>query len=430
MKNLRCLCSFLIIPLMFGCAHVKPKPVELKKNFQLTAVKMETTADSSFQIYMFPLNENSPRKVLYPKFKGIPDSLRKVRKYVLCMDEVQAVFQAYKAGVINRDDCLNFLRKQAKDTIQSTPDYVKTFIVFITGFSKMGKQYCLFDSNNNYDLGDDYPFILSKSNYRNEPHKMFFEKSINGRIQSDSTWIALSGDKNNDFLKIKFCEQTLSAFNYDSVSYRLLVSPAYGQGVNYSDDVIFELSDTIHTLPQVFGSGQYAKLKNLYFQVNCNFDGRSVFFKLDSNALVKGSTQLNMPAIPFHARTLKGDSILFPETFKGKYILLDFWSTSCPHCIDDIRNTYRNLYKKYAGEKFEIVGIADDPASRVEWFVSQNMISWTMISAPKSPIQGFYRIDAYPALYLINPDGVIIAKGKELAKEKITAVIEKYLGNK
>jgi peroxiredoxin len=416
--------------MIIGCTHSKSKPPELPKSFELTATKMENNTDSSFHIYMTTFNENSPRSVLYPKFKGIPDSLSRIRKYILCLDDVQAVFQAYKAGLINKNDCVAFLRNRTNDTIQSTANYVKTFIMFVTGFSKKGEKYYVLDSNNNYNLSDDPLFILKGKNTDNQPHKIIFERYINGTIKLDSTWIGLFEINKTDFLGIKFYEQTVSTFTFDSVWYKLLAYPTYETGVNYGNEVMFELSDTLQKVKQVFGHDQYAKLKNLYYQVSCNTDGRTFSLKLDPNALEKGSTQVNMPAVPFKAVTLKGDTIMFPKDYKGKYVLLDFWSTSCPHCIEDIRNCYRNLYKKYAGDKFEIVGIADDPKSKVEKFISQNMITWTMIPAPKSFIQGLYRIDSYPALYLIGPDGFIIAKGKELVKEKINTVLEKYLGTK
>jgi peroxiredoxin len=429
MKNLNCLFASLLIPTIIGCTHSNPKPPELPKSFELTATKMENSTDSSFHIYMTTFNENGPRSVLYPKFKGIPDSLSKIKKYILCLDDVQAVFQAYKAGLINKNDCVSYLRNRATDTIQCTGNYVKTFIMFVTGFSKKREKYYVFDYNNNYNLSDDPLFILKGKNLDNQIHKVIFERYINGTITLDSTWIGLSEINKTDWLGIKFYEQTVSTFTFDSVRYKLLAYPTYETGVNYGNEVIFELSDTLQKAIQVFGHDQYAKLKNLYYQVTCNTDGRTISLKLDPNALEKGSTQVNMPAVPFKAVTLKGDTIMFPKDFKGIYVLLDFWSTSCPHCIDDIRNSYRNLYKKYAGDKFEIVGIADDPKSKIEKFISQNMITWTMIPAPKSFIQGLYRIDSYPALYLIGPDGVIKAKGKELVKEKINAVIEKYLGN-
>jgi len=262
----------------------------------------------------------------------------------------------------------------------------------------------------------------------NQPHKVLFERFINGKIQLDSTWIAFYGIKKTDALWIKFCEQTMTSFIFNSIHYNLIAYPSITEGAKYGKEVIFEITDSLGDKKQVFEYNQYAHLNNLYYHVSCSADGRTISFKLDPDALEKGSTQVNMPAIPFKAVTLKGDTVMFPKDYNGKYILLDFWSTSCPHCIEDIRNCYKNLYKQYGGDKFEIVGVADDSKSKVERFVSQNMIAWTMIPAPKSFIQKLYMIDSYPALYLINPDGVIISKGKELRKEKINAVFEICFG--
>ncbi|MCJ7448518.1 MAG: TlpA family protein disulfide reductase [Bacteroidales bacterium] len=434
MKNLNCLIVCLLISIVLGCIHPKINPPELPKYFEVEANKMESKIDSSFHLLIGPFTGNNPRAVLYPKPEGIPDSLSNIKKYLLPVDYVQAVFQAYKAGLINKNDCLNFLRKDVNDTVLCSADKVKTFVIIVTGISKKGHKYYLFDSNNNYDLSDEPLFIMTEKIPLNQPHKVLFEKFVNGKIQPDSTWIAFYGYKKTDVLLMRFCERVMTSFDFDSVQYNLVAYPTYGTGIKYADDVIddivFEISDSIHDKKQVFGYNQYAHLSDLYYQVSCSDDGRIITFNLDTNALEKGSTQINMPAIPFKAVTLKGDTVMFPKDFKGKYILLDFWSTSCPPCINDIRNCYRDLYKKYNGDKFEILGIADDPKNKVERFVSQNMIKWPMIPAPNSPIQESYRITGYPALYLIDPDGIIISKGQELRKEKIYDVIEKYLSQK
>lgn len=429
MKNLNFLIVSLLIFILIGCSHTKTNPPELPKSFEVSAAKIINIPDSSFRLIIGPLGDG-PRAAIYPKLKGIPDSLHNIKKFVFPLDDVQAVFQAYKAGLIKKDIVLNSLRKNINDTILSSTEYVKTFVVIITGVSKKGQKYYLVDSNNNYDLSDESLFILTQRISPNQPHKVIFEKFFNGEIDLDSTWISFYGYKNADALWIKFCEQTFTSFTFDSVKYNMIAYPAYGIGVKYTDNVIFEISDSIHNETQVFENNQYAHLSDLYYQVSCSADGRVISFSLDTNALEKGSTQVNMPAIPFKTITLKGDTVMFPKDYKGKYVLLDFWSTSCPHCIDDIRNVYRDLYKEYAGNKFEIIGIADDPKNKVERFVSQNLIAWTMIPAPKSYIQELYKIDAYPALYLINPEGVIISKGQELRKEKIYTVFEKYLGPK
>lgn len=428
MKILDFIFACILFSITISCRHSRPNPQELANDLELTANKMETTIDSSFKILISPVN--SSRAALYPKLRGIPDSLRNIKKYSFPLDDVQAVFQAYKAGRISKDDCLNYLRKQASDTLLATADYVKTFVNIVTGISKNGYTYYLFDSNNNYDLSDESLYSLNDKILGNQPHKVLFEKFLNRRIVLDSTWIAFYGIAKSDALWMKFCEQTVTSFTFDSVYYNLIASPAYISGTKYADKVIFEISDSIHNRKQVFGYNEYGYLSNSYFQVSCSSDGRTISFKKDSLALKKGSTQLNMPALPFKAVTLKGDSVIFPFDYKGKYVLLDFWSTGCPHCIEEIKNSYLDLYKKYGGDKFEIVGIADDPKSRVERFVSQNRINWTVIPAQKSFILDLYRVEAYPVLFLINPEGVIISKGQELGKGKMESVLEKYLGPK
>ena len=426
MKSLNCLLNWLLLSIVIGCTQSKPNPPELPKSFEVSAIKMANNSDSSFHMILSPLGDN-PRAAIYPKLEGIPDSLHNIKKYFYPLDDVQAIFQAYKAGLIEKDIIFNYLRKNLNDTILCTPDYVKTFVVIITGISKKGQKYYLFDSNNNYNLSDEPLFKMTQRIAPNQPHIVLFEKFINGKIESDSTWIAFYSYNKTDVLWMKFCEKTLTSFTFDSVRYNLIAYLEYGREIKYTDNVIFELSDSIHDKKQVFEYNQYAHLSDLYYLVSCSTDGRTISFNLDTNALEKGSTQINMPPIPFRTATLKGDTVSFPKDFKGKYVLLDFWSTSCPPCIEDIRNIYKDLYKKFGGEKFEIIGIADDPKNKVERFVTQNMITWTMIPAPKSYIQKLYRNSAYPALFLIDPDGIIISKGQDISHERINAVLEKLL---
>jgi peroxiredoxin len=417
----------LIWLLLLGCSHKRIIPPELPKNFEIQTTKIKCTIDSSFHLIISPLISSNLRAALYPKITGIPDSLNDISKFITPIDYIQSVFQAYKGGIISKDDCQNFLRINIKDTILCTSSYVKTFVIIVTGTSKTGNKYYLFDSNNNFDLSDEQVFSLNEGILKYQPHKILYEKFVNGKIQSDSTWIAFNIKNKPDYILLKFCEQIKTSFNFDSIQYNLTAYSKYGTRINYTEETIFEISDSINKNKQIFENNQYAHLSDLYYLVNCGADGRTITFVLDTNALEKGSTQVNMPAIPFTAVTIKGDTVNFPEDFNGKYVLLDFWSTGCPHCIVDIRTCYRDLYKEFSGPRFEILGIADDPKNKVEKFVSQNMIKWPMISAQGSLILESYRVEAYPALFLVDPDGIIISKGQELNKEKINVVIGNYL---
>jgi len=85
-----------------GCTHLKINPPELPKSFELSATKMESTIDTSFRMMLFPFDDNNLRAALYPKLKGIPDSLKNIRTYLFPLDYIQSIFQEYKAGKINK----------------------------------------------------------------------------------------------------------------------------------------------------------------------------------------------------------------------------------------------------------------------------------------------------------------------------------------
>jgi thiol-disulfide isomerase/thioredoxin len=428
MKNKIILLTLLIAFLITGCTQNKIKTPALPDSIELIAYKTRDTVNRSFHFCIPSYKADNHHNYLFPGIKGVPDTLRDVNIYFGCLDPTQAFYQAYKAGFIENEDFIQNFRGEINDTIHCAPGYAKIFIAIATGISKKGTKYCLVDANNNYDFSDEKVYTTDEKISTDQPHKVIFERVFDNKIKTDSTWIAFYEDRVYDILDLQSCERTFASFTFDSVQYDLTIRPSRGLSVKYEKAVIFRLEDKLHKEVQVFGENQYARLNDSYYQVSCSDDGRTVNMQKDTAAWKKGSTQLNMPALPFNAITLKGDSVRFPSDFKGKYVLLDFWSTGCPHCVQDIREHYISIYKKYGGEKFEIVGIADNTPSETESFVKKNMIPWTMIPAKKSLIQDIYRIEGYPFLYLINPDGVIVSKGADLRKEKINTVLEKYLG--
>jgi len=427
MKNLNYLIISLIVLILMDCSLPEIQIPKFPCVIELSAIKVKDIVDSSFHFAIMRYKEENSLVNIYPKIQGIPDSLNNIHKYYVPIDNMQAYFQAYKVGLIKKDDFIRQFNKQINDTIFCSSGYVKTYAVIVTGISKQGKKYYLFDSNNNYDLSDEPLYPLKEKTFTYQPHKILFERVMNNKIQTDSTWIAFYEESKYDLMWMQFCEHTKTSFTLDSVQYELITFPSLGTSVKYGTEVAFKVMENSKDIKQVFGYNQYAHLGNLYYQVSCSNDGRTVRLQMDTAAWKKGSTQLNMPALPFKTLTLKGDTVRFPSDFKVKYVLLDFWSTSCFHCIKDIKNSYLDIYKKYGGGKFEIVGVADNSKNETERFVSQNRITWTMIPAKKSDIQKLYRIEGYPVLYLLNPDGVIISKGQELSQDKIISVLEKYL---
>jgi len=141
-------------------------------------------------------------------------------------------------------------------------------------------------------------------------------------------------------------------------------------------------------------------------------------------------------AVPFTATTTDGKEVKFPDDYKGKVVLLDFWATWCGPCIAEIPNVVAN-YEKYHEKGFEILGISLDQAKAEEKlanFTKDKKMPWPQIYDGKwwqARIGQIYAIDSIPAMYLIDGDtGAILGTGVECRGERLGSTLEKVLAGK
>jgi len=113
----------------------------------------------------------------------------------------------------------------------------------------------------------------------------------------------------------------------------------------------------------------------------------------------------------------------FPlSSLKGNYVLLDFWASWCTPCRVENPN-YARLYKKYKKNGFEIYSISIDVNSKL-WLQAskRDKIGWIDTSDLKgweSEAVLTYNVSAIPANFLLDKNGIIIAKNvRGLALEK------------
>ena len=72
----------------------------------------------------------------------------------------------------------------------------------------------------------------------------------------------------------------------------------------------------------------------------------------------------------------------------------------------------KSIYELYKSENFKMIGIANDNLESLSKFVKENQIEWAQIiqDNDKSIISD-YNVVGYPTTFLIDVDGVILAKG-------------------
>ena len=101
------------------------------------------------------------------------------------------------------------------------------------------------------------------------------------------------------------------------------------------------------------------------------------------------------------------------SSLRGKYVLIDFWAAWCRPCRAENPNVVR-LYNEYSSNNFEILGVSLD-RTREKWLqaIEQDGLPWLHVSDLKywrSQAAQDYQVGAIPATFLIDPDGIIIAK--------------------
>ncbi len=114
----------------------------------------------------------------------------------------------------------------------------------------------------------------------------------------------------------------------------------------------------------------------------------------------------------------------------GKYVLVDFWATDCFPCLEEIAQI-RSAYERYRRDaRIEFISLdLDQSRDRAERFVRANKMEWQqgyLEQGWQNPVTKNFGVDAIPAIFLIDPEGKIVARG--LRGSSIEATLSDLLG--
>jgi peroxiredoxin len=137
-------------------------------------------------------------------------------------------------------------------------------------------------------------------------------------------------------------------------------------------------------------------------------------------------TGVGKPAIDFTQNDTLGNPVSL-SSFRGKYVLIDFWASWCGPCRKENPNLVA-AYAKYNNKGFDVLGVSlDQPTGKEKWMkaIHDDKLTWTQVSDLKywkNDVAVMYGIQAIPQNYLIDPKGIIV--GKNLRGDELLDKLE------
>lgn len=135
-----------------------------------------------------------------------------------------------------------------------------------------------------------------------------------------------------------------------------------------------------------------------------------------------------IPSVEFSR--LGGSGNVSLDSFRGKYLLLDFWATWCGPCKRSMDGELRVLWEEY-GERSEdwallSVGMVDSK-STVEGqrdLVQKRGWGWSFVTDNHHVAKQLFSITSLPTLILVDPQGKMVARGHSEVALMLASILD------
>jgi len=109
----------------------------------------------------------------------------------------------------------------------------------------------------------------------------------------------------------------------------------------------------------------------------------------------------------FRLKTIEGGSVSLAD-FRGKVVMVHFWATWCPPCVEEIP-TLDRLYRSLMGKDFMMLAVSEDEGGEggVASFIRQNRLNLPVLLDTGSEVARLYGTYKLPETYIVDRQGVV-----------------------
>jgi peroxiredoxin len=96
------------------------------------------------------------------------------------------------------------------------------------------------------------------------------------------------------------------------------------------------------------------------------------------------------------------------SSLRGKIVMVHFWATWCPPCVDEIP-TLDRLYRDMFGKDFELLAVSVDEngATGIVPFVQRNRLVLPVLLDPDHAVAKRYGTFKFPETYILDRNGTV-----------------------
>jgi peroxiredoxin len=173
--------------------------------------------------------------------------------------------------------------------------------------------------------------------------------------------------------------------------------------------------------------GKQVQLKSLYDTLTVAV--KASFFGKKMGDAVKASegTAVGAKAADFTLPDVNGKLVSL-NSYKGKYVLIDFWASWCGPCRQENPNVVK-AYNSFKAKGFDVLGVSLD-REKDDWTkaIEKDNLTWTHVSDLKywdNEVAKLYGVQAIPSNFLLDKEGNII--GKNLRGDALEAKLKEVM---